>query len=193
MYILDMATYTLNGESKTVTEWARACGIHANTIRYRLRTGKSLEEAINTNPKYERHNKRRTRTYAVWCCMKGRCQCPQNPSWPRYGGRGIRVCERWQTYGNFLEDVGEIPSGMEIDRIDNDGDYEPGNVRITTKKVNCNNRRTNRLVELNGQLKTLAQLRDEYGIPQSTLYNRLKAGLTIEEAIHKRKFSKNQK
>lgn len=87
------------------------------------------------------HNLSRSPIYRIWAGMRSRCNNPKSNSFHHYGGRGIKVCERWNKFENFVADMGERPDGMQIDRIDPDGNYEPGNCRWVTPKENSANRR----------------------------------------------------
>ena len=82
-----------------------------------------------------------TTEYQIWCTMRQRCNNPRDSSFKYYGGRGIRVCERWNDFRNFLADMGPRPPGLTLDRINNDGDYEPSNCRWATVKEQMNNKR----------------------------------------------------
>lgn len=89
-----------------------------------------------------------TPTYRAWVNMRNRCENPKSTQFAHYGGRGIKVCDRWHSYENFLTDVGERPSAKHsLDRYPNvDGDYEPGNTRWATQTEQCRNRRNTRAV-----------------------------------------------
>jgi len=85
-----------------------------------------------------------TPAHVVWGAMRSRCNNPKHVAYKNYGGRGIRVCSRWDTFANFYSDMWPRPAGLSMDRIDNDGNYEPGNCRWATRKEqNTNTRRQN--------------------------------------------------
>ena len=84
---------------------------------------------------------KKSKTYTGWRCMKARCGNKKNNNYKHYGDRGIKICERWMTFENFLADMGERPEGAQLDRIDMDGNYEPGNCRWVSVSANLKNRR----------------------------------------------------
>ena len=132
-----------------------------------------------------RRGRPRDRTYACWVSMKGRCTNPKSENFHQYGGRGIKVCERWQKFENFLADMGEVPPGLTLDRVRSDGNYEPGNCRWADWDVQENNRRDNRRVVIKGVNLTVAQASRQLGISQSTI-NKLavRRGISYQEATN---------
>lgn len=114
-----------------------------------------------------------------WAGMMERCYSPENASYKNYGGRGIKVCERWHNYANFFEDIGKVPKGLSIDRINNDGDYEPSNVRLADRTTQVRNRRTTLMVTRNGITKPLAQWSEETGVDYQAMFYRYQNGLDI--------------
>ena len=106
--------------------------------------------------------------------MGQRCNNPKNPDYPRYGGRGITVCERWMTFENFLADMGEKPRGQSIDRINNNGNYEPGNCKWATQREQVRNSSHMRLITCNGETLCFKDWAARLKISPSSLYRRLK-------------------
>ena len=138
----------------------------------------------NTGNLKRRHNLRRTPEYQTWAGMTQRCLNPNNPQFHNYGGRGIKVCERWLDFQAFYNDMGVRPSASsEIDRIDNNGDYCPENCKWVDHKTNSNNRRTNVVLELNGVKKNVTEWADHLGLTQSAVYARLKRGWSVERTL----------
>lgn len=125
-----------------------------------------------------------TGTYACWAGMLKRCTSPGCKAWANYGGRGIIVCERWvSSFANFLADMGERPDGLTIERIDNDGNYEPGNCRWATRDEQQNNTRANHLMTHQGRTQTMAAWCRETGLCHTTIIRRLNRGMTDSQAL----------
>lgn len=119
---------------------------------------------------------KKTRSYLSWINMRQRCNNHNNPDYKYYGGRGIRVCDRWQeSYINFYKDMGDCPAGHTLDKIDNDGDYEPNNCRWADRWLQSNNRSYNVLVEYKGKKQSLGKWAREIPIDITTknLYKRV--------------------
>lgn len=125
--------------------------------------------------------------YITWSGMRARCNIESCTSYPLYGGRGIYVCERWDNledgFENFIEDMGEKPSGTSIDRIDNDGPYSPENCRWATATEQNNNRKNNFILEHDGVKRTAAEWGRISGVDPSVIRGRLKMGWSVPEAI----------
>jgi len=122
-----------------------------------------------------------SKEYRSWAHMINRCHCPTNQDYHRYGGKGIRVCDRWRrSFADFLADVGPAPSPKHsIDRIDSNGNYEPSNCRWATQIEQLRNRSSTILVDG----LSLREVCRERGIPHNTVYARLKAGAPLELAL----------
>ena len=122
---------------------------------------------------FRTHGKTGTLLYRRWKNMRNRCNNPNNPSYKHYGGRGINVCRRWDDFETFLADMGTRPPGTEIDRRNNEGNYEPDNCRWASHKEQSENMRRNHIIEFDGKSLTLSQWSAITGIAQSTLRARL--------------------
>jgi hypothetical protein len=112
--------------------------------------------------------------------MRRRCESPVSADYPHYGGRGIRVCDRWKSFENFLADMGERPEAMSLDRIDVEGDYTPANCRWATATQQNRNRRPRRVVHYGGRSWTTESLAKHLGLAQECLVSRLKRKWPIE-------------
>ena len=122
--------------------------------------------------------------YRAWSSMLNRCENRNNRAYERYGARGIGVCERWRSFRNFFQDMGERPStDHSIDRIDNNGNYEPTNCRWATRLEQGRNKRNSRLVELDGITKPLPEWAEEYGLDVELVRARLRRGWSSREAL----------
>lgn len=130
------------------------------------------------------HGMRKARIYTIWRSMLNRCLNKNIPNYHRYGGRGITVCERWMNFENFYADMGN-DNGLSLDRIDNNGNYEPNNCKWSTPKEQARNTRQNRMIEYNGETKSLAEWAEIKGLSYGAVLARLRAGKSTHEALTK--------
>lgn len=115
---------------------------------------------------------RSSRAYVVWYNMMQRCHNPDHPNYERYGERGIRVCQHWHTFDNFLADMGKPPPRKSIERRNNDGDYTKENCCWATRREQQNNRRNSITLTFEGKTQPLTHWADELSISRTTLYMR---------------------
>lgn len=130
-----------------------------------------------------KHGMWRHPSFEVWTGMMKRCYNAAAINYSRYGGRGIKVCKRWHDFPSFVSDMGDRPEGASIDRIDNDGDYEPSNCRWATAKEQGRNTSVNRIIEIDGVAKPLAEWCEEFGMVYHKVWARLNLGWTPLAAL----------
>lgn len=155
-----------------------------------LKRGKSIScgcyRAELGRKHFETHGKSKTKLYYVWCGIRRRCNNPSVNGYERYGGRGITVCEEWaESFEAFMAwaTANGYKEGLEIDRINNDGNYCPENCRWVTRYENMQNTRLNKHIEYNGKVYTINQLAEISGIEAWLIGERLRRGWSVEEAI----------
>lgn len=151
----------------------KSCGCLGNEIR-----GQSSKT----------HGMTRTKTYRAWAHAKDRCYRANDPRFPRYGGRGITMCDRWKnSFENFLEDMGEAPQNLTLERSDRDKNYTPENCLWDTRKAQANNTRRNVVMEFHGDNLTLSQIAERSGVDYKSLWHffstrKLEINLALEKA-----------
>jgi hypothetical protein len=131
------------------------------------------------------HGMAGTPIYAIYRSMMQRCYDKNSQAYNRYGGRGINVCDQWQQFEGFYDAMGDKPKDMSLDRIDNNGDYSPENVKWANAKTQANNRKSNVVLEHNGKKQTMQQWSDELGLKVGTVWARLNRGWNISQALTK--------
>ena len=131
------------------------------------------------------------REYDAWQAMRQRCYNPKHLHYDDYGGRGIKVCDRWlgtDGFKNFYNDMCPRPENTTLDRVDNDSDYSPDNCRWATKTEQANNRRNNVRLCYDGKCMTIPQWAREVGISVHTLKTRVRRGMPLERALSAKKY-----
>lgn len=174
-------------ESETVDEMRalRAKGVKARAIASMFGVSPECVSRYTATQSTLKHGLSYTAEYRVWQTMRLRCHDPNNRAYADYGGRGIRVCDRWRnSVENFLADMGTKPSAAhEIDRVDNDKGYDPTNCRWVTRTESCRNRRSNVCLEYRGVRQTMIAWSEQTRVPYRLLKKRIAAGWTVEKAI----------
>lgn len=168
--------------------WKCVCDCGSGKIVYpfssNLKRGKSKSCGCLVVGHEKTHGMTGTPEHKTWIKMRQRCLNPNDKEYPRYGGRGIKVCERWDDYLNFISDMGIRPSkDHSIERINNNGDYSPENCKWATRSEQANNRRTSKLIEYNGKFQTARQWSIELNIDYEKLTIRLDNGWNEVEAL----------
>lgn len=191
--VIDRAENSTSKSGRKRTRWLCQCdcGTIKSIDRYALINGSAqscgcLKKEL-LSKKQSTHKETKTRLYRIWSAMKRRCYNQNTPAYPDYGGRGIVICDAWKnSYESFRDwslDNG-YSSSLTIDRIDNNGNYEPGNCRWVGSDAQANNRRSNCLYTYKGETHNISEWASIYNIPYKTLHNRLKtAGWSIEKSL----------
>jgi hypothetical protein len=143
------------------------CGGRTEAMTSNLNKGNSTSCGCKHEEARFKHGMTQTRQYGAWKSMLQRCENPNDRSYKNYGGRGIKVCDRWHEFSNFVADMGLRPEGFDIDRIDNNRDY----------------RRNNRLVTWKGETLPITTWAERLGMNDRTLFNRINRGWSIERAM----------
>ncbi len=185
-------SWTVLGPGKNRSYWLCrcSCGTTAHRYKWAIINGRSescgCQKYRLMSERRKTHGKSETREFKIWIGIINRCTNTRSKAYPRYGGRGIKVCQRWlDSFENFLADMGVAPiPNHEIDRFpDNNGDYCPENCRWATVKQQARNRRSNRMITHNRETKPLAEWAEVFKIPYKILWDRIKKGWTFEDAI----------
>lgn len=131
-----------------------------------------------------KHGMSGTVEYKTWVRMIKRCANPNVTRWEDWGGRGIKVCERWRvSFENFYADMGDRPIGLTLERINNDGDYEPGNCKWATNTEQARNRRSVINVTIDGETHCVSEWCEKLGISPKTVLQRIRSGWKPVEAL----------
>lgn len=146
--------------------------------------GRAMAAGKPNRKPLEKHGMSKTREYRAWADMLTRCMNPKFIKYEYYGGKGIKVCERWvMSFVAFYDDMGTCPPKHTLDRIESDKDYEPGNCRWVTQAKQMRNQGRNRMLTLNGKTQCLTDWAADAGMTAAQLNHRLERGWSVEKAL----------
>lgn len=170
--VCDCGTVVSQKRGALVAGHARSCGC--------------LQKNFKNLKQNTKHGMSNTLEYKAWNNMRVRCNNTKISSFHRYGGRGIKVCQRWDRFENFLSDMGYAPPNTSLDRIDNNKGYGPNNCKWSSRQQQMRNVSTNHKITFNGETLTLTEWAQRTGIPAHALSSRLnkkKLGWSVERAL----------
>jgi hypothetical protein len=160
------------------------CGTQRAVRGDHLRGGRSPSCGCMTKERMTTHGMYKASEYFAWNNMLRRCEEPDHPEFKNYGARGIAVCDAWHSFEAFFADVGARPSSAHsLDRIDNNGPYNPSNCRWATAQQQSDNRRSNQLLTLHGRTMTITKWAKEVGVNPTTIKQRLRCGWPLQRAL----------
>jgi hypothetical protein len=161
------------------------CGKVGHVSRFdQLRNGEAQSCGCLQHERTTKHGFWAHPLYHVWRNMMKRCHDPRNKAWEHYGKRGITVCQSWRDIRNFIADMGpSYQEGLQIDRIDTNGDYEPPNCRWATRKEQGRNKRNNVILEHNGERMPFSAWAERMNLSEATIRRRLEYGWDISRAL----------
>lgn len=177
---------TVQIKGRTYYECVCQCGekkfVHSSNMKRTHSCGCLNSEMAKK--RFTVHGMRQSDEYRIWTGMKYRCYNKNCPKYKIYGGRGVVVCDRWMSFQNFFEDMGNRPSKYySLDRINNNLGYSKENCRWATLKKQANNTRRNQMIKHNGKNQSLCTWSEELGLNYNTLKTRLRRGMSFEKAI----------
>jgi hypothetical protein len=160
---------------------------HGGNLRGGLSTSCGCKRKLRASEANKTHGEsQKTKEYGIWAGMRKRCNSVTSVDYPDYGGRGIKVCERWDVFANFLEDMDRCPNGYSLDRIDVNKGYSPDNCRWADSKTQARNKTNTRWITYNGITKALCEWAELSGTNRTMIDKRIRRGWSIGEAIYGR-------
>jgi len=160
-----------------------SCGFATSVYRASLIKGLSTKCKKCGMKHATKHGMYGTKIYRIWNGIKNRCLCKTHHSYPEYGGSGIGMDKEWELFSNFYRDMGDVPDGMSIDRIDGSKGYYKENCRWATPKDQTRNRGNTIKFDIDGVIKPMSEWCEIYGISYTCVRNRIRKGWSYKEAI----------